>query len=453
MVVDVAKEGICPFKVRYIVSKMRDELLQDADSYIQLNFDEPEILRVAQVKTDTDSVEALRGSLLKKFSELSNSLLESVIAIDTDKAEYLLRHFDKFVSNRPKILAFIDSDRIKFIYKTEGDKFILDEEFENVSGDISIETIDNIDKKDIIKLHLAKDVIDKAAAKVEIGVDFVKIEGFSSDLFAAKFEIHKAMRVNFTIARTYKHEIVMLLANAMVMKFCNEELKRKISNSRFVFWEVQEDILYVVGRNQSVAEKALDTIENCLVTVNEDFSGLTLSDESHLINFKEKLEKDFQGGIVLNDDDWSKITVITTVDKFEQAKLYIYEFKTKFTVETLSIACSKEKTFYLEDSERDLKEELFGGESIRFEKEAENVMKVTAYKPELSIIERKTIHAKIYGLNNKDIKENLTTQREEMAKKVDHCRFQILDDPTKVDIKDGKLEDQQVRCISYHKYS
>ena len=350
------------------------------------------------------------------------------------------------MSSKPdQIMAFIESHRIKLIYKSDDDKKALTEEFENVNAEITRHTIDNVDKKDILKLQLDKEAIQNGSAKVEIGVDFIKIEGFPIDVASAKLQVYKAMKVNIVVLKKLHDNVAALLGKDVVVMHCNQLIKKRIPNTKLLSWKIDGDTLLVVGRNESIARSGLEIIENCYVTFNDDFSGLTLHEESHMIQFKNSLQRDFQGGIVLNDTDVSNIAVTTLHDKEEQARMRFNDFKSKFTLETKDIKVSADKAFYLEASQEDLKAELFSGKSLSIQKGAEKeVVKITAYGPEVMSIEKKTVVTKSYGLNDKEFKQKLLTRKQDSASNTYYCRLKIQEKQAEILLKDERLEEQQV---------
>lgn len=445
-ILETAKENLCPFQVRYVVLNSKAEVLKDLGKVRLSHNEESQELTVTCYEGEQSDIEKVQTDILKKFSDLSNPLQESFIPIDNEKAEFLLRHFNNFVSSKPdQIMAFIESHRIKLIYKSDDDKKALTDEFENVNAEITRHTIDNIDKKDILKLQLDKEAIQNGSAKIEIGVDFFKIEGFPIDVASAKLQVYKAMKVNIVVLKKLHDNVAALLSKDVVVMHCNQLIKKRIPNTKLLSWKIDGDTLLVVGRNESIARSGLEIIENCYVTFNDDFSGLTLHEKSHMIQFKNSLQRDFQGGIVLNDTDVSNIAVTTLHDKEEQARMRFNDFKSKFTLETKDIKVSADKAFYLEASQEDLKAELFSGKSLSIQKGAEKeVVKITAYGPEVMSIEKKTVVTKSYGLNDKEFKQKLLTRKQDSASNTYYCRLKIQEKQAEILLKDERLEEQQV---------
>lgn len=435
---DTAKEGLCPFKVRFIVLKLHDDLVKDLeDLNIQLYPKDTETVSVV-LNAGDDYVQSFKTLLWGKLLALSDLLKEFIFSIDTDKAEYQLRHFDKFIEVNPRILAFIHLDSIKFICKSNDN--ILPEEFEIARANIIKDTKDNMKREDIVKLHLAQKTIDDFAAKVEIGENHVTVEGFPSDVKDADLKIRKVVRAYHTLSKKFKDDTALLLTNDGVVSYCNYKLKQCVSNSNFIEWKIEDHTLYIVAENKHVAETALETIEGCIVKHIDDFSGLVLPDRAALVTFKHKLREGLQEAIILDDSNISKVVAITTAEKFEQAKFYMNDFKERFTLKTKDVKCSAEKRFYLEESQKD----LFGGDSIHIEQSMEQSMKITAYLPQWRVLENTRVVKKTYGLNNKELHGKLTNRKEQILKMSERCTLKVQPNIAEIQIKDESIEKQQV---------
>lgn len=438
-VLDTDKEGLCPFKASFIVLKLPEDLLKHLGNVkVELNPKETETLSV--LLNTTEIVQADKTVFRRKLFELSNPLKELVFTLDTSKAEFQLRHFDKFIKVNPDILAFIHSNTIKFIYKLDGYKTILSEEFETVRDNMIREIKDNINREDIVKLHLVPKIIDDLAAKVRIEENCVTLEGFPLDVKDADLEIQKAVKVYHTLTKTFSDDTALLLANDGVVSYCNYKLKQCESNKHLLGWDIKGDTLYIVGKNEDAVKIALQTIENCIVKHTDDFSELVFSDKADLDTFKHELLKGFQGAITFDDKNISKIVAITTAEKIEQAKFYINEFKKKFMLVTKNVKYAPWELFYLEESQKD----LFGRGSLRVEQGIEQSLEVTTNLPQWSVLECTTVVRKTYGLNDTDLHGKLIYRKEQILGMSCRCKVKIQANKAQVQIKDEGIEKQQV---------
>lgn len=443
-VLDTAKENLCPSKVRYIVLKTKQhKLLQDLQDFQMLYEEDLEEISIILKETEHVDTQDLKAKLLKKIFELSQTLQESYFSISCDNAEHILRRFSKFLSLQPSIVGVSESDVVKFIYTSDADKSALDIEFDGINDkNILTETIKIVDRKDIIKLELDRESYLSEATKIEIGDDYIKIEGYPSDVKTVKLKIYKALHVNYTMSEALDDDVVLLLREESTIKFCNEQIKQKVPNRKFLLWKTEGSLLYVVGKNQQLARTGLETIRSCVCTFKDDFSELTFPDGTHLDQFKDSLMRNVQGGFIINDTNLSNIIVATTKDKQEKTMICMKDFKRKFTKATKTIKCSAEKAYHLEASKEELKANL-----LSIEKSAEKgEFKVTAYLPEVSALERQTIIRKSYGLNRRESITQLQTQMQKLATQM-MCTFKLRDNQVQVVMAADKIEQQQVDVI------
>ena len=418
--------------------------MKDVGNVELVHNDQLEEISVTFNEEELAGTEDLKTKCLKTLSDLSVPLQESVIPIDTKKTEFLIKHFDRFLSSKSDVVAFIETGNIKFIYRSDDDKNVIAEECENVNDEIICETINALDKKDILKLELDGANIKNEASKIEIGEDYVKMEGFPCDVPPTKLKIYKAMQVNHTLTENVTDDVATLLTKEGVTAFCNEKVRSQIPNKDLFLWKVEDNILYAVGRNEKIAKTGLGAIKNCLVIIEEDFSALTLPDESHMIQFEDCLQRDFQDEIVLNFSDLSRVVVATILNRDEQARSRVERFKSDYTLETKDIACTPEKMFYLEASQQDLKAEMSSRNSLAVERgPMKESLKITAYQSDVLALEQKTVCRRSLGVNNDEVKKKFERIAQEASERF-RCKCKLSETKTVVLVKEGRIEEQKV---------
>ena len=439
------KENLCPCKIRYIVLKTeRNELLKDVGNIEPFCNNQTEDISVTFDEMEFAGIEDLNTKLLKKLSDLSVPLQEHCIPMDIDKKELLLKHCDKLLSLKSDILAFIVSNNIKFIYRSDDDRNAIAEECEIINDEIICATVRDVDRKDLIKLELDRANIQNEATKIKIGEDHITIEGFTLDIQPTKLKIYKAVQVNHSLTETVTDDEATLLTKESVIDFCNEMIRLQIPNKDLFLWKVECNTLYAVGRNEKIAKTVLEGIKSCIIIIEDDFSALTLPDESHIIKYEDCLQRDLEDEVVLNVADLSKVFVTTIINREEQAKFQMKKFKSDYTLETKYVACTPEKIFYLEASQEDLKAEMYSRKSLVIEKcPLKEKLKITAYQSDLSALEQKTACRQSLGMNNDEVRKRFE-RIVQGASERNCCKCKLSDTQGKILVREGRIEEQKV---------